>query len=207
MDMKKRMWKFIWMIVGVVILGTFLWSGIQYRRGWFTEMIPDNGYAEYNGERKLGEVLGEELPTGENRWREGDWTFDEGFFMSDPKGIVIQDTLDVTITHGTLKYVVYDMGRVDTWQEARKIAIDGPENLERVYEQDLIESGIYQIELSDFDPESVYWVALMTTTDGDNEYSYNWHMTSSAPRWYRIHDKWLAWLPFVDEKWTTSPNW
>ena len=201
----KKVKKYVFILLGVTILVTLIVTFIRYQRGWFTEMIPDTGSAESWGKRNIGEVIEEEFLTGEKRWHDGNWTFLDSTYEVAPEGVTLQNTLDVTVTRGNFKFVVYNLGKGTTQEEAYQIRFLGPDMYEKVYEQDITESGVYHLDFSDFEPDAVHWLSIMTTMDGDNEYSYTWVMTSSAPRWYRLHDKWLTKLPFVDEIWETYP--
>ena len=200
----KKVAIYIFLIACIILIISVI--GL-WQRGWFMEMIPDTGSAESWGSRKLGEILEEEFPTGEKRWHDGTWTFDTSILKVAPKGITIENTLDVTINQGTLKFVVYDLGKSLKREEYMQMHRQGPGDSEKVFEQAITESGSYQFDFADWNPDDIYFLSIMETMDGDNDYRYTWTWTSSAPRWYRLHDKWLTKLPFVDYIWETSPTW
>ena len=202
MDKKNKISKFIWILSGIAILAILSVIYIQYQRGWFTEIIPSNCSGTTWGDRKWGEIFNPDQVC-----RDGEWEDETGWYVTESKGMIIHNTLDVTITHGTLKVELYDIGMVDEWSQATEIVKYHLDDCERIYEKELKQSDVYEIDFSDLNPEHVYWASVWVAKDGNNEYRYEWTITSSAPRWYRLHDKWLAWLPFVDEKWDTCPKW
>ena len=198
----KKGKKIIGIFFGAAILVALIVILVQYKRGWFTEIIPESGYGETNGSRKFDEIIDIE----DASYWDGDWALEDGSYKVEPEGVILHYTVDATITHGTIKFVLFDLGEEITQAEYRQRASAGLGVFDIVYEQEITKTGIYQMDFDKLNSKDVYLAALLTKESG-NEYHYTFRDTSSAPRWYRIHDKWLAWLPFVDEKWTTCPKW
>lgn len=174
-------------IIGIMVL---------YKTGWFHELVL---YSEGSGfdtghmpeEQRSRDDFGCEL------WQDDKWIANGIAAMeNNPLGVQLSYNIDTTIVKGKIRFVVYDMGK-EFAEDERQLDLS---RYEIVYDQELVESGNYHIDLSSLESNRFYIVTLLETIEPDTEYTASVRNEIKVLRWQQLYDKYLTVLPFVESK-------
>lgn len=179
-------------VLAMILIGIM----VLYKTGWFHELVL---YSEGSGfdtghmpeEQRLEDDFFGEL------WKDDKWIANGIAAMEkNPLGVKLSYNIDTTIVKGKIRFVVYDMGKEVTEAE-RQLDLS---RYEIVFDQEIIESGNYHIDLSLLESDHFYIVTLLETIEPDTEYTASVRNEIKVLRWQQLYEKYLTVLPFVESK-------
>lgn len=204
----KKYKKYIWILMVIGIATCVIVTFILYKKGWFHEIIPINGYSEYKPEQhREDEEYKEYLMRYKDFWIDGKWnpSCKNSYILRE--GMTLAYDIDCTIQQGSFKIVVFDIGKeTDISLDLMDEEFYHLEMFEKVYEEEFTKTGSYHIDFDMMEPDELYEVVYLEPADGNGEYTVDMRDDIRLYRWQLLYDSYIGGLPCFWKKYDGGLN-